>query len=288
MTKDQQVNFIRLRFSVAFTLLFYSAALAVEFYLPCRNEFLVDFCFLSRLGSLFIAICLLSIFGGYVLWERKRIRTDAKHVGGNDSFASFQKRVFVAALLFSILPMVSIIWSITENPVLQEVRAERQRVRGREEISFISFSDKSVYDENSGKLLALQLTGVIEVKESGRYRIDPMRLKGEYPIVIREEPNDTIARTKTVNIESGQPYTVKYKAEIQSLSNTEAERILGKQEQVSWKVLWDIERSASLIPKQVPVRARVYPNDSGEFSYVTHVNEEFQTQSYPRNLMPIK
>jgi hypothetical protein len=269
------------------------AAIAIEWQLPCSDSFFIGLCRSAKYALTFIAITLTAAFFVYVIVQR--VKLSSKQVG-REFLQVMNVRVFYVALFFLAIPITYTVISTRSHPAWQPYALESLQVNGQEQIRFISFMDTPLYDSSTGKLLGLELTGTIEVVRRGTYTIYPMSLKGDYPVGRAVHKDNVSTEMMRVELEPNKVYEFTYVVPIHpfeiSRQGYHSDYVAGFQEaeSFSWKVLWRIE-AYPLYPIYlfgVGAVAQVYPDDSGEFAYVTHVNNQFETKQYSKNLFDIR
>jgi hypothetical protein len=272
------------QFSVILTILIYVGAAYIELNLPCEDSLFIGLCGLGRILLVFFYSVFVFAFCLYVYIQWKK---------GPDAL---NERVLLAGLLSSAIPIVLLFESLRTNPSLRPYELESLRAHGKAQIQFVSFSDTPVYDQETGKLISLVLKGTVVVNKAGNYTIHPMRLKGKIPVSIREYENNRYARARRQYLDAGTPYEFVYLGRIEPLEisgrgySPDYIEQIKQAEKFSWKVLWTVESYPPfpLYLLGIGAFAKVYPDDSGEYAYITHINDKFQTNEYPKDVFDIR
>jgi hypothetical protein len=245
----------------------YLAAGGLVLWMPCRGELLIGFCSLGKLiitvaGGVLLGIYLLLVWvlrGQDALWSSIRIHGT----------------ILLLSIAFLAIPVTFVFGVLRRDSNLQPYAIDSLRRNGSAQIEFVSFSDTPIELREPDKKLGFIASGVLRVRRSGRYLIYPIRLKGE-PARILTPDGKRLAEIERRYLEAGETYQFDY------FVDTLTERTGSDCSTVSWKVLWQVE-SVDPFPLYIFGRgafAQVYPEDSGDYAYVTHINPDFQTGNY--------
>lgn len=250
----------------------YVATDALVVWLPCQSELLIGFCELGKfivisLGSILLAIYMILVY----LIQRRGRTLNIPSEGKSGLLAPV-----VIGLIFLAIPVFFNFGILRRDPALRPYAQASLRQNGQKLVEFVSFSDVPRYVTQPGGKPGFIASGVIRVRESARYEIQPMRFKGETPTRVLSIEQESNAQAEWRDLQGGESYNFQYLVEIQ------AEQTGADCAPISWKVLWQVN---SLPPFPLylfgqGVFAQVYPDDSGEYAYVTHVNPAFQTSEY--------
>lgn len=257
---------------ICLTCVVYLATLLLVLWIPCQGELLIGFC---NLGKIFIAAIGVMLLSAYLflvfLDKRRRSSRPQSSNSGPDIVLPI-----VLTLVFLIMPLGYLFGPIRRDHNLQPYSLAANRQNGVEEIEFLTFSDNPVEGSQSGKLQGFLATGDLQVAKSGIYTIQPIRPKGDVPIFVMTGNQSHLATEESIYLNAGEVYQFDYFTEIQPNENST------DCEMVSWKILWQVE-SIPPFPLYLfgqGAFAQVYPDDTGEYAFVTHINPDFQTDYY--------
>ena len=280
------------QFSVILTILVYSGTTYIGLRLPCEDSLFIGLCGFGRILLILISLALTLTFCLYVYIQWRKLCK----VKVADGHYSLNRRMLFVGLLFSAIPSIYLLVSLRTDPSLKPYALESLRANGQAQIQFVSFSNNPTYDQEIGNLISLELKGTIIVNKAGSYTIHPMRLKGIIPIKIVERENKQYATITRQYLEAGTPYEFAYVGIMEPLeimdkgySPDYIEQIM-QAENYSWKIQWRVE-SYPPFPFYllgIGAVAQVYPDASGEYAYITHINSEFQTNEYPKDVFDIR
>lgn len=280
------------QFSVILTILVYSGTTYIGLRLPCEDSLFIGLCGFGRILLILISLALTLTFCLYVIIQWRKL----SKVKVADGHYSLNRRMLFVGLLFSAIPSIWLLVSLRTDPSLEPYALESLRANGQEQIQFVAFSDTPIYDQETGRIIGLRLTGTVTVNKAGSYTIHPMRSKGIVPISIRGHENNQYATVIHQQLEGKTPYEFVYLGIIEPLeimdkgySPDYIEQIM-QAENYSWKIKWRVE-SYPPFPFYllgIGAVAQVYPDASGEYAYVTHINSEFQTNEYPKGVFDIR
>lgn len=239
----------------------YWGAGALVVWLPCQGELLIGFCELGKIFLVALGALLLAIYLGLVFFLHRR---------------GMQPAAVLISLAFLAIPLVLIFGVLRRDLALQPYALPSLRHNGQQQVEFVSFSDTPVEAAQPGQKAGFIASGVVRVNQSGRYVIDPIRLKGKAPPRVLSADRERPAQAESHYLEAGESYSFEYFVEIQARQSG------ADCAPASWNVLWEVQ-SVPPFPLYLfgrGVFAQVYPDDSGEYAYVTHINPDFQTGQY--------
>lgn len=239
----------------------YLGAGALVLWLPCQGELLIGFCELGKIIFAILGLLLLAAYLGLVILLQRRQKLLA---------------VLLVSLIFLAIPLALTFGVLRRAPALQPYALPSLRQNGQQQVEFVSFSDTPVNDAQTGQAVGFITSGVVRVKQSGQYEIYPMNPKGEVYTRVLSADGERLARVESVYLQAGEDYPFEYFVEFQI-----GQAMTGCIP-ASWKVFWRVQ-SIPPFPWYLfgrGVFAQVYPDDSGEYAYVTHINPGFQTGIY--------
>jgi hypothetical protein len=257
----------------------------LRFLLPCHSSFLIGICELARLLGIFIHAVIL---GGLFLlaWLVRRSRA---------SPASVNRRIFSAGAGVSLLVLAVLFVTVRTHPDFQPHAMESLREQGRRQIVFLDFQEDPVYDPATGFLSELRIKASFRANRAGTYTVHPIRLSGPIPASVLSAGGSARAAEEKLALAEGEIGQLSYRVwvdPIQVSGRTFSPRTLEQYQAASfhWNAIWTIEERFPfpLFLFGRGAYAQVYPDSSGEVSFVTHVHPGFRTRDYPREVIDIR
>lgn len=278
--------------SLFVTLFVYAGASLISLSLPCADSLLIGLCGVGRILFVFFIFGLILLFCIYIFIQRRSVLNTLDNGEGKPVL---NKRIFLAGLIFSAIPMAYTLVFLATHPDIKPLALESLQTNGREQIHFVSFSDTPVYDQSTGILTGLYLKGTIVVERAANFTIYPMRLKGLVPASTRDLGKQP-AQEMQEHLRAQTPYEFAYFVSIEPIEiagkgfGVDYVEQISQTDSFSWKVLWQVE-SYPPFPIYlfgIGAVARVFPDASGEFGQVTHIDPMFQTAEYPKEVFVIR